>query len=155
MLKAHPYEEPAYDIIPLADGAKVYGVGRVGYLREYLRLDELCTIVKRRLGVDCVNVTGSLDKQVKKIALCSGDGSSMITAVFKEGCDAYITGDISYHDACDARDMGLAVIDAGHFATENIYMPQLAGYLKEQLLSKDINIDVFLSSANRNPYIKV
>jgi hypothetical protein len=57
---------------------------------------------------------------------------------YEAGCDVYVTGDIRYHNACDARDMGLALIDGGHFGTENIYMAQLANYLRMQAIECEV-----------------
>lgn len=155
MLEAHPYEEVAYDVYPLVNGAKEYGFGRTGYLENPISLKELCILVKDILHIDYVNVTGSLDREVKKIAVSSGSGADFITNAFNAGCDAYITGDIGYHDSCDARDMGIAVIDAGHFATENIYMSYLYEYIKKVAGDKNYNINIALSKNNKNPYVVV
>lgn len=152
MIKAHPYEEPAYDLYPLMNNGKVYGLGRVGYLKNSISLKELCLIVKDIFDVSNLSVTGDLERTVKKIAICSGSGGSLIQNAHNSGCDAYITGDIKYHDACDARDMGIAVIDAGHFATENLYMNYLYSLIKDQAAQKGYDIAVKLSKVNKNPY---
>lgn len=155
MLEAHPYEEVAYDIYPLYNKGKEYGFGRIGYLKSCLPLRELCQKTKQVLKVDSLNVIGNLDKEVRKVGVCSGSGAEFIIDAFNAGCDAYISGDIKYHDACDARDMGLSVIDAGHYATENIYMDWLFKHIKNEVESRNYDVDVILSKQNKNPYAKV
>jgi len=155
MLQAHPYEEVAYDVYPLLNCKNKYGIGRAGYLKNAMSLRELCFKVKDMLSIDSLNVTGDLDRKVRKAAVCSGSGGDFISAAYDLGCDVYITGDIKYHDACDARDMGLCIIDAGHFATENIYMLELLNQVKNQLASKNSCINISLSKKNNNPYNKV
>lgn len=155
MLKAHPYEEVAYDVFSLLKCEKEYGFGRIGYLKSPVSLETLCNVVKQVLHIDSVDVTGPLHKEIKKVAICSGSGGDFIKRAYDAGCDAYITGDIKYHQACDARDMGLSLIDGGHFATENIYMAELYNYMKEQLSRKNYDVNIILSKKNSNPYIKV
>lgn len=70
-------------------------------------------------------------KKIKKIALCGGAGADFISAVAETGCDAYITGDVKHHEFLDARELGLTVIDAGHFETENPVVAVLAKKLEE------------------------
>lgn len=155
MLKSHPYEEPAYDIYPLKNRGHEYGFVRTGYLGKPITLSELCMKVKKMLNIDSVNVVGSPDRVINKVGLCSGNGSDFIAEAYEDGCDVFITGDIRYHNACDARDMGICLIDAGHFATESIYMAKLADYLKSALSSCNGKINIVMSQKNRNPVYKV
>jgi putative NIF3 family GTP cyclohydrolase 1 type 2 len=112
-------------------------------------------MIKDILCIENVNVVGELQRSIKKVAICGGDGADFIMNAYNSGCDVYITGDIRYHDACDARDMGIALIDAGHFATENVYMTELLGYIKNELRKRNSSVDVALANKNRNPFIKV
>ncbi|KPU44084.1 putative GTP cyclohydrolase 1 type 2 [Oxobacter pfennigii] len=155
ILKAHPYEEPAYDIYPLYNKGRKYGFGRVGILDNPVTLKELCQKLKEVLKTDNLRAVGNLDAIVKKAALCSGSGADLLEKSYNLGCDVYITGDVKYHDACDARDMGMALIDAGHFATENIYMPQLMNYLNDEFTARTMNVKLYISNANKDPFSKV
>lgn len=154
ILKAHPYEMPSYDVYPLAISAKVYGFGRVGILKSPVSLHELCNIIKDKLNLDSINVVGNMDKIINKLGILSGSGGDLIPAAYIAHCDAFLTGDIKYHDACDARDMGMAVIDGGHFGTENIYMDKLCLYIDNEINKNNHKVNVILSRANRNPFIK-
>ena len=72
-------------------------------------------------------------KIIKKIALCGGASADFISAVAEAGCDAYITGDVKHHEFLYAKELGLTVIDAGHFETENPVVAVLAKMLEESL----------------------
>lgn len=155
MLEVHPYELPAYDINPVSNNSREFGIGRIGYLKSPLSLYDFCSKIKDILEIKNLSVVGELNKIVNKVALCSGSGADLIVKAFNSGCDAYITGDLDYHDACDARDMGIALIDAGHFETEFIYMENLVNYLKDECLKHKYNVNIVLSMKNKNPFIKV
>lgn len=137
------------------DKGKEYGLGRIGYLTNPLNLYDLCFKAKDIFKIESVNVVGLLDRVIKKVAICSGDGTDFITAAYNAGCDAYITGDLRYHDACDARDMGIAVIDAGHFATEYIYMTKLCEELRKEFVKLNFIVNISLSNKNKDPISKV
>lgn len=145
MIKAHPYEEVAYDIYPLENPGKEFGLGRIGYVKEPITLKEFCKTVKHKLNIPYLRVIGDLNKKISKVALCGGAGADLIQAAAFFGADVLVTGDIKYHEALDAEDLGLAVIDAGHFATENIVLPALKEYLEKQtkLLKKEVKISVY------------
>lgn len=130
--KVHPYEEMAYDIFPIENKGTASGLGRIGVLKEPMMLKDFCEFVKQCLNVKNVRVTGDLLTHVSKVAVCGGAGSDLISVAKFAGADVYVTGDVKYHDAIDAKALGLTVIDAGHFNTENLMIPVLADYISEQ-----------------------
>lgn len=131
MLRAHPYEEVAYDLYPLANKTVVAGLGRIGELSEPLSLSHIIGKVKTGLGLEHVRIAGDGSRLVKKIAVCGGAGGSLISAAAEAGADLFVTGDVKYHEAQEASQLGLTVIDAGHFATERPAMDAVAAYLSE------------------------
>lgn len=137
MLRAHPYEEVAYDIYKLERQGKSEGIGRYGYLERNMPLEELANLVKTRFELDYVKVMGRLDKLVSQVAISPGSGKSMIAHALKVGADVLITGDIDHHAALDAMDQGLAIIDAGHFGTEYFMVDYLKKYLNQYLYHGD------------------
>ncbi len=149
MIDAHPYEEPAYDIYPLGNEGKKYGVGRTGVLKEPTDLRALCEHVKHVLDVPALRVIGRLDKKVRKIAVLGGSGEKYIHAAKHSGADVYITGDMSFHIAQDAEQMGLAVIDPGHYI-EKVMKEATKNYLDEQL--KQEKLEVVISNSNTEPF---
>ncbi len=76
---------------------------------------------------------GDSSKQIQTVALCGGSGSGFLQEAKKLGADVYVTGDMKYHDGQLAEELGLAVIDAGHFATERLILPVMADYLQRRL----------------------
>ncbi|MDR3591481.1 MAG: Nif3-like dinuclear metal center hexameric protein [Negativicutes bacterium] len=131
MLQAHPYEEVAYDLYSLNNQIVTAGLGRVGEFSEPLRLGELIGRVKAGLQLESVRFVGDADRFVKVAAVCGGAGGSLIGPAAAAGADVLVTGDVKYHEALEAHQLGLAVIDAGHFATERPAVDALVAYLKD------------------------
>ncbi len=144
MLAAHPYEEAAYDLYPLNNQGKTYALGRIGMLPQPLQALEFIELVKRALGVSELRVAGVRDKMVRKVALCGGSGASLLAKAAFSGADAYLTGDVKYHEAQSAADAGMLLLDAGHFATEWPVVEKLRVYLasEAQKLKWQLEIEV-------------
>lgn len=137
MLRAHPYEEAAYDVYELKGLNGLNGLGRVGGLATPMTLDDFIVQCAKRLG-SSVRAAGA-DRRVQKVAVCGGSGASMISAALAAGADVLVTGDIKYHDARRAVDEGMAVVDAGHDNTEMVGMRRLA-----ERLSGDLGVEVLV-----------
>lgn len=114
MIKAHPYEEVAYDIYPLHNKGEELGLGRIGELPKEMTLREFAQYVKESLDVKGVRVVGNLETTVKKVAILGGDGNKYVTSAKFKGADVYVTGDMYYHTAHDALMLGLNIVDPGH-----------------------------------------
>ncbi len=140
LLKAHPYEEPAYDLYPLNNQGRQNSLGRVGELPNPMSFEAFCEQVKHGLRCNRLRFVHANDRPIKKVGLCSGSGAEFIDRAKILGCDAYVTGDVRYHDAQRAKALGLNVIDAGHFATEQPVVPVLADYLRDSLKRWSIEI---------------
>lgn len=147
MLKAHPYEEVAYDLYPMDLKGRSFGLGRVGTLPEVESLDQFAERVKRAFDVPFVRVVGEGSKPVRKVAVLGGSGGRYIRHATFAGADVLVTGDIDYHTAQDAQAAGLAIIDPGHNA-EKIMKPKTAEWLAEQLKAKGSKTEVFASTVD-------
>ncbi|MEA4816001.1 MAG: Nif3-like dinuclear metal center hexameric protein [Lachnospiraceae bacterium] len=147
MLDVHPYEEPAYDIYKLKGVGEAYGIGRIGELESELSFGDFALNVKKRLGLDALKLTGSLDKRVNTVALCTGSGFEYYDEAVSLGADVYITADVRYHDAQKAVEKGVPVIDATHYASENIIVPVLCKHIKSKA-GKIGEVSVFASCEN-------
>lgn len=125
--------EDPLEVTGEADGAKI-GIGKVGTLEEPLTLGELGALVKERFGLPFVIIygLGHLDEPVHRIAVSPGSGGSMIAHGLAAGAEVLITGDIGHHEGIDAVANQMAVIDAGHYGLEHIFMDFMQKYLKEQ-----------------------
>jgi dinuclear metal center YbgI/SA1388 family protein len=122
LLAAHPYEEVAYDLLPLVTGATV-GFGVVGTLPTPRRLAEVADAVRERLPAPHLRVAGDPDRPIRTVATVGGAGDGLIGAALAAGADVYITGDLRHHVTLDALEQGLTLIDAGHHATEAAALP--------------------------------
>ncbi|SDK39470.1 Nif3-like dinuclear metal center hexameric protein [Natronincola ferrireducens] len=152
MIQAHPYEEVAYDIIPLDNENNPMGLGRVGKLEKPIKLEEFIDNIKTVLQLKQIKYSGNPKTLVKKIAVVNGSGADYIEMAKNKGCDCLVTGDVKYHDAQRAIELGINVIDAGHFETEIVFVDLVTQYLKKQMKERDIDVEVISSSTNINPF---
>ena len=90
------------------------------------------------------------DRQVQKVALCSGAGADFIGKAAFKGADVYLTGDVKYHDAQKAVQQGINVIDAGHFATEFPVVKVLADYLRQESREMKKTLEVVTDTVSRD-----
>jgi dinuclear metal center YbgI/SA1388 family protein len=134
LLAAHPYEEPAFDIYPLLNEGEKLGLGRIGRLPEPLTLVEYADRLKKVLSAPALRYVGDPAAMISKVALCSGSGASLLREAARAGADLLVTGDVKYHEARDAEDLGLALIDAGHFPTEIIMVHEITERLGRALV---------------------
>lgn len=128
------------------DGEPI-GFGRVGNLPCEMTLKEYALLVKKNLKLSDVKVYGNLEQTVKTAAVCTGSGKSMIQDVLAAGADVYVTGDIDHHTGIDTVAQGLAIIDAGHYGTEYIFMEDM----KERLAKAFPELTVSCAKV-RSPY---
>lgn len=121
------------------------GYGRIGYV-ERIKFTDYLDLIKTNLDASHLLIYGDTKDFVEKIAICGGSGSDFIMDAYKQGADVYITGDIKYHDAQFGQQLGLTIIDAGHFNTEKIILPTIKDYLNQKLDYK-VEMQVLMKSA--------
>ena len=146
MIAAHPYEEVAYDIYPLANEWLTAGAGMIGVLENDISAKDFLTTLKEVFGIPVVRYAGNDTKKIKKVAVCGGAGSFLTRNAIRMGADAFVTGDIKYHQFFDAEDQ-LLLCDIGHFESE-----QFTKEIFYDLLTKNLsNFAVHLSKVVTNP----
>ena len=150
--RAHPYEEVAFDLIPLANRRPDVGLGRIGRLASPCDLEAFAVQVKAALGCSHLRLAGATPAQVAKVAVCGGSGASLIGEAARQGADVLVTGDVKYHEARLAESLGLALIDAGHFATERLVVPELAALLERTARARGLDIEVMEMGAETDPF---
>lgn len=155
MLKAHPYEVPAYDILPTQNPGPQFGIGRIGSLPEEEPLGNIVEKINQFLGLNKIQVAGDLDKKIKKAAVSTGSGGSLIKKAAFKGAGVLIAGDISHHEALDALAEGMAIIDPGHYATEWFMVENLMNHLVKVMQANKKPIEFKLSTINTNPFMIV
>lgn len=137
MIAAHPYEEVAYDVYRLENDAANAGAGRIGPLPEPMTLGQFAAHVQAQLNPAHCRVVGDPHRPVKMVAVLGGSGGSFLDAAHRAGADVFVTGDLKHHEALHALALGLAVIDAGHDATERPVLARLVETLREKLPGLD------------------
>lgn len=148
MIKAHPYEEVAYDIYKLEN--KLYqGSGIAGEIEEEMGFLDFCSYVKERLNIPYLNVSGDKNKKIKKIAVVGGAGFEFYKDAIKKRCDVLLTGDVKHHEALEASFEGLNIIDGGHYFTEVVAVPYIADYIKSSF-----EVECIISKVNTNPFYR-
>ncbi len=127
----HPYEEPAFDIINLANSHPWTGSGIIGELKSPMEERDFLNFLKDRFSLKLIRHTPLLNKTVKKVALCGGAGSFLISKALSAGADFYITGDIKYHEFFDANNR-MVVADIGHYESEQYTIDLLFDLLRQK-----------------------
>ncbi len=136
------------------------GMGRLAFLPKPMTRDEICEYIKKQLELPQVTFYPATfdgeeipaDKEFNKIAVMPGSGKSFIDSVVVSGCDLYLTGDIGYHEAQHATELGLSIIDATHDGLEKVFARYMADYIKECLPFADAEVDNDESKSCKLPY---
>ena len=132
MTQFHPYEEPAWDVYPLAPKPdRRIGPGRRLVLDRPATPGELAERFKQNLGIDAVKLAAASDEPVHRVAVCPGAGASLLPTAMAEGCELFVTGEMRHHVALGALEQGMSVLLAGHTNTERGYMPVYAERIRE------------------------
>ena len=128
-----------------------YGIGRVGTVhRPGLSAREYAAFVKERLNAANVRFVGG-GKPVQRVAVGGGACGSMLEDVVAQGCDTFVTADLKYNQFLDAKALGLNLLDAGHFPTENVVCGPMVRWLSEAFPK----VEVRLSEVHREVYKSV
>ena len=123
------------------------GLGRFIRLNEEISLDDLIRNIKEKLNISGLKIVKASDK-VKNIAVINGSGSDFFDAAYKKGADCIITGDTTYHFASDYKEMGVSIIDTGHFLSEWIVFIKVINKLQDKLQ----DVEIIISEHSKDPY---
>ncbi len=146
--KAHPYEEPAFDLVVLAAAPTTDGIGRVGVLSPPMERATLFAAIKKELGIGHLLIAGPTEGVVSKAAVCAGSGTSFIDAAIAAKVDLYLTGEIKHHDALKAAAAGVTVVATLHSNSERITLKRLA----ERLTASHPAVAFHLSQQDGDPF---
>ncbi|MDD2969412.1 MAG: Nif3-like dinuclear metal center hexameric protein [Lachnospiraceae bacterium] len=109
------------------------GIGRIGMVSKTMTLEGCAQHTKNVFGMEHVRVYGEADKLIHKAAISPGSGGDMIKDAIRKGADVLITGDIKHHEALDALEEGICIIDAGHYGTEKLFSMYIKEYLEREI----------------------
>jgi dinuclear metal center YbgI/SA1388 family protein len=146
LINSHPYEEVAYDVVDLANTNSLIGSGLIGELPEPTDEEAFLKKIKQSFSLAVIKYTRLLKKPVKKVALCGGAGSFLISKALAAGAVFFISSDIKYHEFFDANDK-MVIADIGHFESEQFTVD----LIHEILLKKFPTFAVLKSGTSTNP----
>lgn len=151
MHAAHPYEEVVFDLLPTERQSASGGVARLADLPKPLPLAMLGRQSARRLGSKTARLIGDPEQTIGAALVCGGAGSFLIEQLAGQKNVALITGDVKYHEALTARDLGVPVLDLGHYATERPFAEALATRLARQFNT----VKVFACRPEGDPFTAI
>ena len=149
--KVHPYEEIAYDLVPLDNPNVNFGIGAVGDLPKDYNLNDFLSFLTHKLIIKNFRYSNGNRNKIRKVAVCGGSGSEYYHKAIANNCDALITADIKYHTFQDAEGE-ILLIDAGHYETEIFSLNEIKKRITFQL-NHNNDIKVYLYSGSTNPVI--
>ncbi len=150
LIKAHPYEEPAFDIIPLKNENVNFGFGTIGELENSMKSNEFLTHVCNSLKTKSVRFNKGKNSKIKKVAVCGGSGSRLVNEALAQNADAFVTADIKYHDFQDAENK-ILFVDAGHYETEIFVLDEVKKRIEKLLSEERIKTKVYKYNRSTNP----
>jgi dinuclear metal center YbgI/SA1388 family protein len=143
---AHPYEEVAFDVVSLSNSYDQVGSGMIGDLAQPLTEIDFLSMLKSVFGCRVVRHTALTSKTVKRIAVCGGAGSFLISIALSKNADAFVTADLKYHEFFDANGRAL-IADIGHYESEQFTID----LLQDVLLQKFPTFAVLKTEVKTNP----
>lgn len=152
MRASHPYEEPAYDVVEMADGeVAATGTGRIGTVTR-MTLGEFADVVAEALPETAhgVRVAGDPERSIRRVAVCGGAGDFLLDTVLATDADVYVTSDLRHHPAAEFLDQdGPALVDVAHWAAESTWLPVVEARLVEALGDA---VETRVSTTNTDPW---
>lgn len=152
MIKAHPYEEVAYDLYPLALEGQAKGLGLVGNLPSPIKFVDFINVLKQKLKCDSLRYGGNEEEMVERIAVCGGSGADLWPAARSRRAQVLVTGDIKYHNAKDMLEEGIKFVDPGHYGTENPVVEYLQNYLQQCVVEEGMDVEIVASQRCCDPF---
>lgn len=128
------------------------GMGRIGEFGEPVSFDDFLMKVKSVCGGHSFRAAGVIPDTVRRVTLCTGAGAEFIDEAARNGSDVYLTGDVKYHDARHAFDIGMCVVDAGHYGTEVLFGDNMAAQLRELL---DGEAEILVAETDIDPFVEL
>jgi dinuclear metal center YbgI/SA1388 family protein len=154
MRAAHPYEEPAFDVVPLAVPSD-RGMGRIGRVSAPVRLGDFAATVAAALPQTAagVRVAGDPERMVQRVAVCGGTGGSLAGAAARAGADVLVTADGRHHYVLDAvAETGIALVDVAHWASEWPWLERAAAGLVDGLRAQGRTVATAVSGQVTDPW---
>ncbi len=146
-LNGQPLDTPAV----MAEKKDEADIGRIGTFKEPMSLRKAVHLTAQQLELSIrqLRVAGNLDAEIKTVGICTGAGADLMEMAAAAGCELFVTGDVKYHQAQRALELGMCIIDAGHYGTEKFFAQEMNDLLdktaggKAEIIASSVNIDPF------------
>ena len=136
----------------MSDRMEEADIGRIGKLKKPVSFMDFIAAAADKLNMSIrdFRIVGDLDSEITNIGICTGAGADLIEMAAASGCQLMITGDVKYHEAQAARELGICVLDAGHYGTERFFAANMKKKLDKEL---DGKAEVIASQMNIDPFV--
>jgi dinuclear metal center YbgI/SA1388 family protein len=142
----HPYEEVAYELVALENENQTLGAGMIGELEQPMPVKDFLGYLKDKMQTGCIRYTAPGTSDIRKVAVCGGSGSFLLSKAIQQGADIFVTGDFKYHQFFDAEGK-IIIADIGHYESEQFTIEIFSEILKE----KFPNFALLFTKVNTNP----
>src|SRR5690606_3538482 len=116
--RVHPYEEPAFDLLPRRQVESGLGMGRIGDFEDAVPRSVLFGRIRRELEVSHLLVAGPIDGEVRRVAVCAGSCGEVMNDAIRGGAELFLTGEMKHHEALRAAARGMTVVCVLHSNSE-------------------------------------
>src|SRR4030042_1686220 len=140
MKKAHPYEEPAFDIFKLYNNQSKLGLGKIGKLQKPMQLKKILERIKKHTGAKAFGIVGNQNRLIRTAAVCAGSCGKIINSIIAAKADLYLTGELKHHQALAAQEAGLTCLCLSHTVSERFILKKLAKQLQKKAKKATIKI---------------
>jgi dinuclear metal center YbgI/SA1388 family protein len=148
LYKNHPYEEPAFDLLPLTTVPNLIGQGRIGTLPSATSRKIIIDKIKQELALESVLVAGPMEGTITRVACLAGAGGEFLDDAITQGAQLYFTGELRHHDALKAAQAGMTVVCTLHSHSERLVLKSL----QQQLAEKCSGLKVQIATTDREPF---
>ena len=148
MKKAHPYEEPAFDVFKLYNNQNKFGLGRIGKLQKPMQINKILERIKKHTGAKAAGIIGNQKRLIKTAAVCAGSCGKIINSIIAAKPDLYLTGELKHHYALAAQQANLTCICLSHTVSERFILKKFAKQLQKQISQ----ITVKISKKDADPF---
>lgn len=131
------------------------GLGRIGNYPEPVDRKEFLDRIFHLLKLETLNIAGIVPEKVGTVAVCGGSGSEFAKQAYKRGADVYLSAEIKHSTAIWAKEVGFAVIDGTHYATEKPATYYLAQKLGQLAGERNWQILIQLSETEVHPFVSL
>ncbi len=148
--KTHPYEEPAFDIIPVKNENNNFGAGAIGTLKQTMNKNEFLSLVCSKLKTNNLRYANGTKNKIKTVAVCGGSCADLLNIAINKKADAFINADVKYHTFQEGENK-ILFIDAGHYETEIHSLNIVQKEFEKLIINKGESVKVFKFSGSTNP----